>query len=98
MRARSVDELVINEILKRTSGVVDIFRMHLVTTDSAVSLGNVINELAGPRNSAAHDGTTPSDASARKALDLAAVLLGEVSVVETPTELNKRVRAHLRGS
>lgn len=98
LRGRSVDESVIDSILKRANGIVEVFRLHLVATDSAVSLNRVMKELAGPRNDAAHDGLEPSAFVAKKALDAARQVLIEVSPVEDPQQLLQRVRRELRKS
>jgi hypothetical protein len=96
--ARSVDKSVIDSILKRANGIVEVFRLHMVAADSAISLKKVIDQLAGPRNDAAHDGLAPSTLVAKKALETAGQMLHEVSPLEDPHLLIKRVRRELRVS
>jgi len=66
------------------SGIVELYRLNAGRKDGlAVSIGQVIDQLAGPRNRAAHEGEALDDDTARKAIRTARALL-EVSPLRTP--------------
>ena len=64
------------ELLDRVSGVVDLYRLSATTSEGLpVSLGQVKNRLAGPRNNAAHRGQAPSEETVRLAIETARKML-----------------------
>jgi imidazoleglycerol phosphate dehydratase HisB len=79
--SRSVDNSVIDSILKRANGIVEVSRLHLIAADSAISLGRVMAELVGPRNDAARNGLAPSAQVAKNAIETAGQMLHEASPI-----------------
>jgi hypothetical protein len=80
----------IDAVLRGVSGVVELYRLNAGRRRGlAVSIGQVIDQLAGPRNRAAHECEALDDDTARKAIRTARALL-EVSPLPTPMSLLRR--------
>lgn len=88
----AMDDKTREKILSSASGVVEVFRLFLVAHGSAVSMAQVVDQLAGPRNSAAHDGVQPTDQVATRALRTANLLLQEASPLPLPAEVLRAAR------
>jgi hypothetical protein len=74
----------IDSVLRGVSGVVELYRLNAGRKDGlAVSIAQVIDQLAGPRNRAAHEGEALDKDTGRKAIRTARALL-EVSPLRTP--------------
>lgn len=80
-------------ILKGVSGVVELYRLNAARRGGLpVSIGNVIANLAGPRNDAAHAGEELDEDIARRALATARKLVS-VSALPRPRAVAARSRA-----
>ena len=96
LRAQGIDDARSDKVIERASGVVEMFRLYLVAHGSAISDGRVINELAGPRNRAAHGGRTPSPEEMERALATSRLVLDEASPLASPTDLLHKIRTFTR--
>lgn len=80
----------IDALLRGVSGVVELYRLNAARKPGlAVSIGRVIDQLAGPRNRAAHEGEALDNGTARKAIQTARALL-EVSPLPTARSFLRR--------
>ncbi len=80
----------IDSVLRGVSGVVELYRLNAGRKRGlAVSIGQVIDQLAGPRNRAAHEGEALDVGTARKAIHTARALL-DVSPLPTPRSFLRR--------
>ncbi len=82
----------VDKILRGVSGVVELYRLNAGRRDGlAVSIGQVKDQLANPRNAAAHAGHMPGEDVAAAAVRVARALL-EVRPLPTPRSLVRRLR------
>ena len=83
----------IKAILDRVSGVVELYRLSAARRQGlAVSIGQVMNQLAKPRNEAAHEGADIDEDAARDALRTAKALV-EVCPLPRPRALARQLKA-----
>lgn len=76
LKSTKVREKTVENIMKRSTGVVEIFRLFVVAGGKCtVSDDQVIDQLARPRNEAAHDGISPSTTDVRRAINTAKEIL-----------------------
>jgi hypothetical protein len=88
---RTRDE--VDKILSGVTGVVELYRLNAGRRRPlCVSIGKVRNELANPRNAAAHAGQTPDEDVAIAALRVARALL-DVRPLPTPRSLLREIRS-----
>lgn len=85
LNSANVTEETTERILKRTSGVVEIFRLFIVAGgQAAISDNQVIDQLARPRNEAAHDGISPSSNDLQRAINTARELVEAAAPLPDP--------------
>jgi hypothetical protein len=89
----------VDKILRGASGVVDLYRLNAHRAQGlGVSIGHVSDQLAGPRNAAAHAGESLDEDTTRKAVQTAQRLLNAVAPVPKPQSLLKRQSTGSRAS
>jgi hypothetical protein len=83
--------------LRIAGGVVDWFRLWaLLGARPTVSEGRVIDQLAGPRNQAAHAGAQPTEVATRRAIGTAGELVSASTPLPTPAMATALARRHCR--
>lgn len=93
IQQRDMDDKTRETFLSKTSGVIELFRLFLVARGSAISAKTVMDQLARPRNKAAHEGDQPKHQEAKRALQTADLLLKEASPLPSPSDLLRSTRA-----
>jgi hypothetical protein len=79
-------------VITRASGIVEIFRLYLVARGSTFSDSRMADQLAGPRNRAAHAGITPSEDELRRAIATSSAVLHEACPLPDDFVLLKRAK------
>lgn len=75
----------IDQALRSSRGIVDVYDLHAaVCVPLPISRSRLIDQLAGRRNDAAHDGQEPTGPEAIAALAVAKTIVGSVSPIEVP--------------
>jgi hypothetical protein len=93
IQQRDMDDKTRETFLSKPSGVIELFRLFLVARGSAISAERVMDQLAGPRNKAAHKGDKPTQQEAKRALQTTDLLLKEASPLPSPSGLLRSTRA-----
>lgn len=89
LEARGVDEDARDLMVSRTSGVVEMFRLYLVATRSILGEKQVMDQLARPRNRAAHGGERPTTDIVKRSFKTARTLVEEASPLPSPAALRR---------
>ena len=88
-----VRQKTIENIMKQSTGVVEIFRLFVVAGGKcAVSDDRVIDQLARPRNQAAHAGISPSTTDVRRAIDTAKEIVEAAAPLPKPAAAKRSAR------
>lgn len=88
LRSRGITEKTMRAIIGQANGVVDLARLAMVSGfDVPVSLGQIADQLAGPRNRAAHAGDRLDPDTARAALRTARALVGAFAPLPRPESI-----------
>jgi hypothetical protein len=99
LRARGLPEAEIEQLLRLASGIADsypTYRDIVAAGQSAVSRGQVIDQLANPRNRAVHAGEHPDEAIARRAIETAGLLVQEAVPLPRPADMLTLARSRSR--
>jgi hypothetical protein len=83
------------EILKNTTGLVEVFRLYATALGSSISINKVKSDLAGPRNLAIHRGDIPTVEVARRALKTATEIIFEARPLWTTSELLRHAKTRM---
>lgn len=87
------------QMLKLASGIAEAFPLYqqlIMAGQSTVSRRRVLDQLAGPRNRAAHGGEQPDETVAQRALETAGRLVYEATPLPPPDEMLRVARAQAR--
>lgn len=87
------------QVLKLASGIAEAFPLYqqlVLSGQSTVSRGRVLDQLANPRNRAAHGGEQPDETVAHRALETAGQLVHEAMPLPPPDEMLRLARARAR--
>jgi hypothetical protein len=87
------------QMLKLASGIAEAFPLYqrlVMMGQSTVSRGRVLDQLASPRNRAAHGGERPDETVAQRALETAGQLVYEAIPLTPPDEMLRVARAQAR--
>jgi hypothetical protein len=88
-----VPEETAGRIITRTSGVVEMFRLFIVAGGKTdVSDNRVIDQLARPRNAAAHDGIPPSNNDLQRAIKTATEIVEAAAPLPEPATAKRYAR------
>jgi hypothetical protein len=76
----SATESNIDQLMRNTNGLVELYDLHAALGDPvAVSRGRLADQLAGVRNRAVHAGRPPTPDEAKRAVELAALVLDQAA-------------------
>lgn len=90
--AKVADEAA-GRIINRTSGVVEMFRLFIVAGGKTdVSDNRVMDQLAKPRNIAAHDGISPSSTDLERAINTAKQIVADAAPLPEPAAAKRLAR------
>jgi len=89
LKERGVDEAARDRMVNRTSGAVEMFRLYLVARESAATEHRIMDQLAGPRNNAAHGGKIPATDVVERSLNTSRILVEEASPLPAPAALSR---------
>jgi hypothetical protein len=88
-----VPEDTIARSLKEAAGIVAVFRLYVISGGRpGVSDGRVMNQLAEPRNNAAHRGELLDRQIAQRAIESAKALVGATDPLPTPSAAKKAAK------
>ena len=99
LRAHGLTDAETEQLLRVGSGIAEafpVYRQLIVGGQSAVSRKRVIDQLANPRNRAVHAGEHPDETVAERALETAALLVGEAVPLPRPDDIRRLTRAVAR--
>lgn len=94
LNASDIPEKTVANILKQSSGAVEIFRLFVVGgARPLVSDGRVMDQLANPRNNAVHAGSLSTATEAQKAIQTATLIVGEAAPLPEPAQARRKARS-----
>jgi hypothetical protein len=90
----AVPERAAANILKQSSGAVEIFRLFVITgARPSISDSRVMDQLANPRNNVVHAGSASNSEEARRAIDTAALIVGAAAPLPDPAAAGRTARS-----
>jgi hypothetical protein len=93
LHSADVHEKTLENIMKQSSGAVEIFRLFIVAGGKiGVSDNRVMDQLARPRNEAVHAGVSSSDTDARRAIDTAKEIVNAAAPLAEPAAAKRSAR------
>ncbi len=98
LKSNSVPDETAKNTLRQVTGVVELFRLFVILgARPSVSEGRVINQLAQPRNEAAHAGDSSTLERARNAIETAGRILAAADGVPTTVQARRSARSGIFG-
>jgi hypothetical protein len=94
MTDAGVPEKTMANALKQASGAVEMFRLFVITgARLTVSDSRVMDQLANPRNQAAHAGLASTAEEAKRAIDTATLIVDAAAQLPDPASATRAVRS-----
>lgn len=107
MNAAAIRDKTITNIMRQSSGAVELFRLFEITGGKAsieisgaptlVSDDRVMNELAKPRNDSAHAGAIPTKPAAERAVKIATAILEAAAPLSSPSDARQAAHSQNQG-
>jgi hypothetical protein len=107
LNSAAVRDKTVTNIMKQSSGAVELFRLFVITGGTAtvpitggtasVSDDRVINELAKPRNEAAHAGGASTKPVAEQAIKIAIAIVKAAAPLPGPSDARRAARPNNQG-
>jgi hypothetical protein len=94
LNAAGVPEKTTENILKQSSGAVELFRLFVIAgARPGLSDGRVMDQLAKLRNDAVHVGSRSTVVEARKAIETATLIVKSAAPLPEPAEAIRKARS-----